>query len=101
PSTSQNFEGGSNLASVYPPDTNGDVGPNHYVQMVNLQYQIWNKSGTSLLGPLNINTLWSGFGGACETQNSGDPEVLYDSMADRWVLSQFTSSAPYGQCLAI
>jgi hypothetical protein len=101
PAPASNFEGVPNRNGVYPPDTNGDVGPNHYVQMVNLSFQIWDKAGNSLYGPANGNTLWSGFGGACEVQNAGDPVVLYDPMADRWLLSQFTSSSPYGECVAI
>jgi hypothetical protein len=101
PAPIQNFAGVGNRNGVYPPDTNGDVGPSHYVHWVNLSYQIFNKNGVSLYGPANGNTLWTGFGGACETQNAGDPIVLYDSMADRWLMSQFTSSAPYGECIAI
>lgn len=101
PSPIQNFDGVSNRNGVYPPDTNGDVGPNHYVQWINLSFQIWNKSGVSLYGPANGNTLFTGFGAPCETTNAGDPIALYDPMADRWLLSQFTSSAPYGQCVAV
>src|SRR5688500_11271586 len=96
-----NFAGMGNRNGVYPPDTNGDVGPNNYVQWVNLSLQIWNKSGVSVYGPANGNTLLSGFGGPCATQNAGDPIVLYDQMADRWVLSQFTGSSPYGECIAV
>jgi len=57
-----NFDGVS-AQGYAPPDPSGDVGPNHYVQMVNVRYQVWNKSGVSLLGPLNINTIWSGLPG--------------------------------------
>ncbi len=101
PAPLTNFAGINNRNGVYPPDTTGDVGPNHFVQWVNLSYQIFNKSGASLLGPANGNTLWSGFGGPCQTQNAGDPLVLYDSINDRWVLSQFTSASPYGECVAV
>jgi hypothetical protein len=101
PAPSKNFAGLTNRNGVYPPDTNGDVGPNHYVQWVNLSLQIWDKNGNSLYGPTNGNTIWSGFGGACQTQNAGDPIVLYDSIADRWLISQFTSANPYGECIAI
>jgi len=101
PSTISNFEGVSNLDGVYPPDTNGDVGPNNYVQWVNLHFQIFSKSGVSLYGPAAGNTLWSGFGGPCATQNAGDPIALYDPLADRWVMAQFTSSSPYGECVAV
>src|SRR5688500_8207485 len=101
PAPMLDFAGVGNRNGVYPPDTNGDVGPNHYVQWVNLSLQIWNKSGVSVYGPTNGNTLWTGFGGPCETQNAGDPIVLYDQIANRWVLSQFTSSSPYGECVAV
>ncbi|HUS15793.1 MAG TPA: S-layer homology domain-containing protein, partial [Chloroflexia bacterium] len=82
-------------------DTNGDVGPNHYVQTVNASFAVWDKNGTVLLTPRTINTLFAGFGGVCQTRNDGDPIVLYDSMADRWFINQFTSGAPYTQCTAI
>src|SRR6184192_101347 len=95
------FDGNSNLCGCSPPDPNGAVGPNHVVTMANLHFQIFNKSGQSLFGPAANNTLWSGFGGGCQTQNAGDPVVLYDQLADRWLLSQFTSSAPYLQCVAL
>src|SRR5438552_7567845 len=85
-----------------PPDTNGDVGPNHYVQVVNSDLAVFNKSGTVLYGPVPINTLWSGFGGGCQTNNDGDPVVVYDSISDRWVISQFSvSTKPYLQCVAV
>ncbi len=101
PPIGTSFNGMSNSSGATPPDPNGDIGPNHYVQMVNTQFQIFNRSGTSLFGPANINTLFSGFGGACETQNSGDPVVLYDQLANRWLLSQFTSSSPFFNCVAV
>jgi hypothetical protein len=99
-----NYEGINNRNSVYPPDTVGDVGPNHYIQMVNLSFQIWNKNGTSLYGPANTNTLWAGFGGQCETRNDGDPIVLYDQFSDRWLMSQFTAdtaATTFYECVAV
>jgi len=105
--TSSSFEGmGAGLAGFSPggtpPDTNGDVGPNHYVQTVNSSLTVFNKSGGIVLCPESINTLWSGFGGGCQTNNDGDPVVKYDRAADRWVVSQFAvSSTPYLQCVAV
>ncbi len=84
-----------------PPDTNGEVGPNNYVQTVNSAVQVWDKTGTSLMGPVAINTLWTGFGGSCETRNDGDPVVMYDQLADRWLISQFTDATPFSECIAI
>jgi hypothetical protein len=90
PAPIQNWDGINNVGfTVRPPDTVGDVGPNHYVQWVNVRFQIWNKSGVSLYGPAAGNTLWSGFGGKCQTTNDGDPVVLYDHLANRWVMMQF------------
>ena len=108
PTTGFNFLGVGVLGGT-PSDSNGSVGNNQFVETVNTRYQVWSlnratKVATSVLGPSNINTLWSGFGGACETQNSGDPIVLYDKIANRWLISQFTSGASAGvyyQCVAV
>src|SRR5262249_14225643 len=59
PATTQNFDGVDNVNGVLPPDTNGDVGLNHYVQTVNLSYAVYNKSGTKLLGPNATNSIWA------------------------------------------
>jgi hypothetical protein len=102
PPTGVSFNGMTNTSTTTPPDTNGDVGPNHYVQMVNTRFQIFNKTGTSVFGPASINTLWAGFGGACQTENAGDPVVLYDQLANRWLLTQFTAAGPtYFNCVAL
>ena len=102
PALAGSFDGLTNVNAVYPPDTDGDVGPNHYVQMVNISFQIFSKTGTSLLGPLNNNALWSGFGGDCQTQNDGDPIVQYDQYADRWLMTQFAvGGSTYLECLAV
>ena len=96
------FDAQPNSSGVNPPDPNGSVGPNHVVTMANLSFQIFNKTGTSLFGPAASNTLWTGFGGPCEIENAGDPVVLYDRLADRWFLSQFTAQGPvYYFCVAV
>jgi hypothetical protein len=96
------FDSGVSCGGCAPPDPVGDVGPNHYVAMANAQFQVFNKSGGSLLGPADINTIWAGFGGICETENAGDPVVIYDQLDDRWILSQFTAAGPnYNVCFAI
>src|SRR5262245_53624502 len=81
--TFENFDAQPNNCFCAPPDPNGDVGPNHYVTSANAQYQVFDKTGVSLLGPIDVNTIWSGFGGDCEDFNNGDPIVLYDHLADR------------------
>ena len=85
-----------------PPDPNSAVGPNHVVEVVNSDLAIFSKTGTVLYGPVPTNTLWSGFGGGCQTNNDGDATVAYDRLADRWVISQFSvSTTPYLQCVAV
>ncbi len=108
PATGFSFAGVPYYAGS-PSDSNGAVGNDQFVEVVNVRYQVWSldratKVATPVLGPAFINTLWSGFGGACETQNSGDPIVLFDKLANRWLISQFTSSASNGsfyQCVAL
>ncbi len=94
---------------VVPPDTQGEVGPNHYIQMTNLVFAVYDKAGNLLFGPAPNNIFWTGFGGVCETNNDGDPIVLYDQAADRWVVSQlgigefspFIGEADGHQCFAV
>ena len=102
PSPLASFNGPPNVAGFTPPDPVGDVGPNHYVAMSNVHFAVYSKTGTLLFGPVANNTLWAGFGGDCQTDNSGDPIVIYDQLADRWLLTQFTASGPtYFNCIAI
>ena len=94
--TIENFPGIT--AAANPPDTVGDVGPKHYVQMVNAtQYQVWDKSGNPLTGALTFGNIWP-VGNVCRS-STGDPIVVYDQLADRWLLSQFAN--PSFMCIAI
>ena len=90
---------------IVPPDTEGDVGPNHYIQYINDIAVIYDKSGNIVLGPFPGNAFWAGLGGPCEFQNDGDPLVKYDRQADRWVFSQFAlpnfPDGPFYQCFAV
>jgi hypothetical protein len=95
--------GGGYTPNAAPPDTNGAVGATQYVQWVNEAFAVYAKSdGHLIYGPTTGNTLWSGFGGPCQTSNDGDPIVQYDKAANRWVMTQFAvSSTPYTQCVAV
>ncbi len=92
-----NIGGTGNVNGVYPPDTDGDVGPNHYFQMMNLSFAIYDKLGNKLYGPVANSTLWQGFPGPWSGHNDGDPIVLYDEISDRWVASQFAVQASNGK----
>ncbi len=87
-----------------PPDTNGAVGKTQYVQWVNTYFAVFDKANGAIAAgfPKAGNAIWSGFGGGCEANNDGDPIVIYDKAADRWVLTQFSvSTTPYLQCVAV
>jgi len=79
------------FGSGYPPDTNGDVGPNYFIQSVNSSIGIYDKlTGTRVVG-LSLNTFMrqGNFGNVCDTSNRGDPVVLYDTFEDRWIITDF------------
>jgi hypothetical protein len=86
-----------------PPDTNGEVGLDQYVQIVNQGFQVFDKTtGGSVFGPVDIGTLWAGFGNPCEFNGAGDPVVLYDQLANRWVITQFAATTTItDECIAV
>ncbi len=62
-----NFDGVSNLFGGWPPDTQGDIGPDHYVQWINLHYAVWRidktlNTASLVYGPVPGNSLFQGFG---------------------------------------
>jgi len=106
-----NFEGLSNQDNfnifgfrVNPPDPIGAVGPNHYVQMVNLTFGVYDKTGNVLVPATAVGSLWDGFSVADCSRDAGDAVVLYDRYSDRWILSQFTTAetdGSYYNCVAV
>lgn len=85
---------GQGGTGYYPPDTDGDVSETHFVQVVNSKYNVYLKDGTKVLGPLNLSTLWASLPGPWVGSNDGDPIVLYDEEAQRWIITQFYVSNP-------
>lgn len=81
----------ANFGAGHPPDENGDVGPTYYIQVVNTSIGIFNKSTGVRVAAFTFNTFMSqgNFGNLCDTNNFGDPVVLYDSFEDRWFISDF------------
>src|SRR5205823_4080848 len=75
----------------HPPDTNGDVGPTYYIETINTSIGIYNKATGANVAALTFNTFMSqgNFGNLCDTNNFGDPVVLYDTFEDRWVITDF------------
>ncbi len=93
PAPMDNFAGldFADWGSGWPPDTVGDVGPTHYIQMVNSSVGIYDKSTGTRLAAFLLDSFFSlgSYGNLCDTDNFGDPVVLYDSFEDRWVISDF------------
>jgi hypothetical protein len=85
---SANFAG--QASPYYPPDCNGTAGPNHYMQVINTVYAIYTKNGTKVAGPTAVNTLFGSVPGA--NYNDGDPVILYDEQADRWLVTEISIS---------
>ena len=109
PAPNQTFEGVP-VQNTAPPDTTGAVGPNDYVQCVNTLCRIYDKTGVARGPAFAISSLFKGFGGVAANTDRGDPIVLYDRMANRWLISQFAFAVdangnptvpPYHQVIAI
>ena len=99
-----------NFGAGSPPDTNGDVGPQYYIQTVNTSIGIYDKTNGTRVAAFTFDTFMSqgNFGNLCDTNNFGDPVVLYDSFEDRWIITDFAFLldgsgnvlAPAFQCVA-
>ena len=100
--------GGTQCGDGWPPDPNGDVGLNHYIEAVNTGYAVYTKTGM-LLTSFTENALFAGaVGTPCNGDSAGDPIVLYDQQANRWILTNFafatsghTPLPPFYQCIAV
>ena len=109
PATSLSFDGLSNYdniaaygAVILPPDMIGDVGPNHYVQAVNALMRIFDKNGAALTPPFRMSQLFAPLGTVCSARDDGEAVVLYDPLADRWLLSQYCNAfPPFRQMIAV
>lgn len=82
-----NSDGQGSGSGYVPPDTYGEAGPDHYFQVVNCSYAIYNKSGVKVFGPYGNSSIWNGMP---NNENSGDAVVLYDETANRWIFTQFS-----------
>lgn len=85
-----------------PSDSNMAVGPNHIVETVNVRLAVYSKTGTLLSGPTNFTSFFAPLGSNCAA-GASDPIVLYDRMADRWLISDigYTGSAPFLECVGV
>ena len=114
PSPIQNFPGmkrsdscgAGTCGAGSPPDTNGDVGPVYYIQSVNSSFGIFDKTTGTRVAAFTENALWAGTGTFCDGHGGGDPVVIHDPAADRWILTNLAygsgaSTGPFDQCIAV
>jgi len=81
------------VAFFVPSDPTGAVGPNHYLGGWNVGFRIFDKQGQPLTPEAWLSTIFPG-------NDSGDPIMLYDVHADRYIITQF-DFFPFGVNFAI
>ena len=108
PSSSFNGLDLQNWGAGWPPDTHGDVGPNHYIQAVNTSIGVFDKASGTRLAAFTFDNFFvaNGANDACSNLNYGDPFVLYDQVSGRWIITDFAfagsgSTPPYYECIAV
>src|ERR1700736_2649088 len=107
PSTSFNGMNYNSNGAGHPPDTVGDVGPNHFVQAVNTSVGIYSKTTGAALATFTFDGLWAGAGTgtSCDTTHGGDPTVIYVPQYDRFIVADFSwtniQNGPYYECVAV
>jgi fibronectin type 3 domain-containing protein len=108
--TSSNTTGGFNFDGIasdgyIPPDTNLAVGATQVVETVNVDYAVYDKStGAQIQAPRAIHNVFAALGAPCGSNDGGDPVVLYDHMAGRWLISQLEYNSSFTsnyECVAI
>ena len=100
------FEGIGDLCGCQPSDSEGDVGPNHYVEAINESFKIFDKNGNTLAGPISYDSFFAPLTGTpCANANDGDPFVMYDQQADRWVMTDFAfpsfPGSSFWECIGV
>jgi hypothetical protein len=87
---------------IAPPDMVGEAGPDHYVQVANALFRVFSKTGQPLTAPIPLNFLFRNLGTPCSNRNDGLPNLIYDQLADRWLISQVCSIyPPFRQMIAV
>jgi hypothetical protein len=109
PSLTFNAMDFNNNGAGHPPDPNGDIGLNHYMEAVNTSIGIYNKTTGAKITAFQFNSFWlgAGTGTACDTSNQGDPIVLYDTLSQHYIFMDFAwmstdlQNGPYYFCFAV
>src|SRR5438045_2377616 len=75
----QNFSGSDNVSSsITPADSNGAIGPRHFVEFINGEFAIYNKTNGALVNRISDNQFWANASVATSLGNStSDPRIIY------------------------
>jgi len=93
------FDGLTNLDGVAPPDTQGDVNANYYMQCVNNHTIIKDRNGNTVVAAFPTSNFWQGT--QFDDRNDGDAVILWDENAQRWLVTQFYIPSSGDQYLLI
>ncbi len=93
------FDGVDNIDGVAPPDTQGDVNADYYVQCVNCHTVIKDRNGNDIVSAFPTSDFWQGT--QFDDRNDGDPVILWDENAQRWLVTQFYVPSSGDQYLLI
>ncbi len=90
----QNFTGSTfgyqaNESAYVPPDCNGAVGPNHFVEFINGLFSVYNKATGGRVLIMTDLDFWSQAGVNLPSGwDVSDPRLIYDPSVQRWIAAQ-------------
>lgn len=89
-----------------PPDPNLAVGATQVVAIDNVDFAVYDKSGSVQRAQAPIHSIFGalGSGNLCATTDGGDPIVLFDKIDQRWLIAQLAYNSGLNddhECIAI
>lgn len=87
----QNFTGATFGVDAfgYPPDSDGAIGPNHYVELINGRFSVYDKTSGVRVQTMTDAQFWAKFGINFQAGvDVTDPRVIFDKLTQRWFVSQ-------------
>jgi len=81
----QNFTG-SNIgqSGFFPPDSMGAIGPDHFVELINGRYAVYDRDTGLTVQASSLNAFWNNAGGGYAGSFAFDPRIVYDKHSGRW-----------------
>ncbi len=88
PYLGKNFKGSTLFSdsNFIPPDTDGAIGVDHYVELINGRYSVYRKSDNVRVQTNSLDGFWSNVG-LGSVSGTFDPRIIYDHSSGRWFAS--------------